>query len=718
MAKLRVYEAAKQYDLSSEAFLKLLRDLGFQVKGHMSICTDEMLEKVKKKFEEDKAKAIQEERRKARKIRKRTEALEAKKPEKPKKRKKKGRAKPRVFDPKIIQEKVRETLVRVERGPVKRRYRTEKKVEEGKEDGKKIRVSEFVSIGELARILEIEATDLISKCLEMGLLATINQRLDFETIVMVADEYGFEVELLPEYGAELFEETVEDEDSVESRPPVVTVMGHVDHGKTSLLDYLRESNVIAGEAGGITQHIGAYEIDVDDSKITFLDTPGHEAFTAMRARGAQVTDLCVLVVSADDGVMPQTLEAIDHARAASVPILVAINKVDLPNSNPQRVKQELLQEKVVLEEFGGKVMAVEVSAKTGTGMKNLLEGILLQAEMMELKASCSGLARGVVLESRLDRGRGVLVSVLIERGTLKPGDSFVAGLYSGKVRAMINEREHSSQEAGPSTPVQILGFNGPPEVGDTFLVVEDDEKAKEISQKRMLVKREELFRRPQKVITLESFQEQMVSGKQKELKIVLKGDVAGSVEALADSLEGLTTEEVRLIVIHKGVGAINESDILLAAASKAIVIGFHVNPDVRAKEAAQRENVEIRQYNIIYQAIDEIRLAMTGLLEPEQVERSLGEVEIKEVFSISRLGNVAGCIVLSGVVQRGVRARLRREGEVVGDGDITSLKRFKEDVKSVETGLECGIMVSGFEEFIVGDRLEIYDIEEVRKEML
>jgi translation initiation factor IF-2 len=718
MAKLRVYEAAKQYDLSSEAFLKLLRDLGFQVKGHMSICTDEMLEKVKKKFEEDKAKAIQEERRKARKIRKRTEALEAKKPEKPKKRKKKGRAKPRVFDPKIIQNTVRETLVKVERGPIKRRYRTEKKVEEGSEDGKKIRVSEFVSVGELARILDMEATDLISKCLEMGLLATINQRLDFETIVMVADEFGYEVELLPEYGAELFEETVEEEDSTELRPPVVTVMGHVDHGKTSLLDYLRESNVIAGEAGGITQHIGAYEIDVDESKITFLDTPGHEAFTAMRARGAQVTDLCVLVVSADDGVMPQTLEAIDHARAASVPLLVAINKVDLPNSDPQRVKQELFQNKVVLEEFGGKVLAIEVSAKTGTGMKSLLEGILLQAEMMELKASWSGLARGVVLESRLDRGRGILVSVLIERGTLKPGDSFVAGLHSGKVRAMINEREHPIKEAGPSTPVQILGFNGPPEVGDNFLVVEDDDKAREISQKRMLVNREELFRRPQKVITLESFQEQMVSGREKELKIVLKGDVAGSVEALADSLEGLTTEEVRLVVIHKGVGAINESDILLAAASKAIVIGFHVNPDGRAKEAAQRENIEIRQYNIIYQAIDEIRLAMTGLLEPEQVERSLGEVEVKEVFSISRLGNVAGCIVLSGVVTRGVRARLRREGEVIGEGDITSLKRFKEDVRSVETGMECGIMVSGFEEFIVGDRLEIYNIEEVRKEML
>ncbi|MCH7760362.1 translation initiation factor IF-2 [candidate division TA06 bacterium] len=718
MAKLRVYEACKKFDLSSKAFLKLLRDLGFQVKGHMSVCTDEMMERVRRKFKEDKAKAIEEERRKARKIRKRTEVLEAKKPEKVKKKKKKGKVKPRVFDPKIIQEKVRETLVRVERGSIKRRYRTEKRVVEEGEEGKKLRVSEFVSVGELAKILEIEVTDLISKCMEMGLLATINQRLDFDTIVMVADEYGYEVELLPEYGAELFEAPPGEEEDLEPRPPVVTVMGHVDHGKTSLLDYLRQSNVIAGEAGGITQHIGAYELEIDGSKVTFLDTPGHEAFTAMRARGAQATDLCVLVVAADDGVMPQTLEAIDHAKAAGVPILVAINKMDLPNANPIRVKQELSQNKVMVEEFGGKVIAVEVSAKTGKGVKNLLEAILLQAEMLELRAPLKGMARGIVLESRLARGKGILVSVLIDRGTLQIGEPFVAGLCRGRVRAMFNEREQSIQIAGPSTPAQILGFDSPPEVGDTFIVVEDDEKAKEISQKRNLAKREELLRTPLRVMTLESFQEQMVAGEEKELRIVLKGDVGGSVEALADSLEGLTTEEVRLKVMHKGVGPINESDILLASASKAIVIGFHVAPDSRARDAAQRENVEVRLYNIIYQAIDEIRLAMTGLLEPEKVERILGEAEVKEVFAVSQVGSIAGCIVLSGVIQRGARVRIRRDVEVIGEGDITSLKRFKEDVKSVETGLECGIMVEGVETYLVGDRLEVFEIEEVRKETL
>ena len=468
---------------------------------------------------------------------------------------------------------------------------------------------------------------------------------------------------------------------------------------------------MTGESGGITQHIGAYEVDLDGSRITFLDTPGHQAFTAMRARGAQLTDICVLVVAANDGVMPQTIEAMDHARAAGVPIVVAINKIDLPNAKPDRVKQQLMRKKVTVEDLGGKVMAVNVSAKTGEGVGDLLESILVEAEMLDLKTTTKGVARGAVIESRVDKGRGMIATVLVQRGTLRVGNPFVAGLVWGKVRAMYDDQGRTVNIVCPSTPVQVLGFDGLPQVGDTLVVVEEERKAREISRKRKLAEREQ--RQRTAAVSLETFQEEVRTGEAKELRVVLKGDVAGSIEALSDSLEGLTTDEVRLVVIHRGVGPINESDVLLAVASKAIVIGFHVSADTRARETAKGERVEIRKYDIIYEAIDDVRAAMTGLLEPIYEEQPLGRLEVREVFTIPRVGTVAGCFVISGQVRKGDKVRVSRDDEPIYEGEVSSLKRFKEDATLVETGYECGVKVDGFEDFQAGDFLNIYELKEV-----
>jgi translation initiation factor IF-2 len=739
VANRRVYQVAREFDLSSEALLKLLTGLGYSVKSHMSTVSDEMIQAVQRKFEADKeatkradkekkikqARAKEQARRRRPPKPKKAPKAEAAPKEKEPKRRKKGkrskRARPRrrKVDQAKVKMKVKETLARIERGDrIRKRRHHHTKVSEGvTEETRKLRVAEFVSVSELAKVLGVEPTELIAKLMELGLLVTINQRLDFDTIATVADEYGYEVELLPEYGAELFQEAAdEDEEDLERRPPVVTVMGHVDHGKTSLLDYIRKTNVIEGESGGITQHIGAYSLVWDSQLITFLDTPGHQAFTAMRARGAQVTDMCVLVVAADDGVMPQTVEAIDHARAASIPVIVAINKVDLPSASPDRVKRDLAEHGILVEDYGGDVMSVEVSAKTGEGIDALLEAILVQAETLELKANSTGWGRGTVIESRVDPGKGSVATVLIQQGSLTVGDAFVAGQASGRVRAMYDEWERNVDIALPATPVQVLGFDELPYVGDSFLVVEDERRAREIGRRRKLARREQL-RRASVEMSLRAFQEMLKLGETKELKVVLKGDVAGSVEALSDSIEGLTTEEVKLTVIHRGVGPINESDVLLASASKAIIVGFHVSPDTRARDAAQRNGVEIRLYDVIYEAIDDIKAAMTGLLEPEYHQVVTGNVEVREVYHISRVGTIAGSYVKSGVVTRGCLVRLIRDNQLVFEGKISSLKRFKDDVREVTAGFECGIGVEGYDDFCEGDILEMYRLEEVRKSL-
>ncbi len=512
------------------------------------------------------------------------------------------------------------------------------------------------------------------------------------------------------------EDVEESEDDLTIRPPVITVMGHVDHGKTSLLDHIRKANVIADESGGITQHIGAYEVALSDGRrVTFIDTPGHEAFTAMRARGAQTTDIVILVVAADDSVMPQTIEAIDHARAAGVPIVVAINKIDLPEAQIDKVKQELTNHGVIIEEFGGDVLATEVSAKTGQGVEELLEKVLLQAELLDLKANADRTARGVVIEAELDRGMGPLATILVTTGTLKLGDSFICGLFDGKVRALLDERGKNVTEAGPSTPIRVLGISGVPEAGDSFAVLDGDRQTRDIAQKRQRLQREQGFRRTKEPTTLEELYEQVQAGRIERLNVILKGDVGGSVEALADELTKLSTEEVQVSVIHRGVGAISENDVVLAAASTAIIIGFHVRPDARARAAAEREGVDIRLYRVIYEVAEDVRKAMEGLLAPEEREVVLGSAEVRKTFKVGRLGTIAGCQVADGVIPRTARVRVVRDGVEVYEGAIASLKRFKDDVREVREGFECGINVEGFNDVKVGDVIEAYKIEEVQR---
>jgi translation initiation factor IF-2 len=552
--------------------------------------------------------------------------------------------------------------------------------------------------------------------MELGLMVTVNQRLDFDTISLICEEFGYTAQRQDAFVLDEPEEEEVAEENLEPRPPVVTVMGHVDHGKTSLLDFIRQTNVIAGESGGITQHIGAYEVELDDERsVTFLDTPGHQAFTAMRARGAQATDIVILVVAADDGVMPQTVEAIDHARAAGVPLVVAVNKIDLPDARPDRVKQELMQHKVVIEEFGGDVLCAEVSAKTGAGIDDLLEKVMLQADVLDVRANPDRNARGVVIESELDKGKGPVATVLVTAGTLKIGDAFICGLFDGRVRALLDERGNNVQEAGPSQPVRILGFSGVPEAGDGFAVLGDDGEVRDIAQRRQRLQREQGFRRTKEPTTLEELYAQVQAGEISRLNVILKGDVGGSVEALADELTKLSTEEVKVDVIHRGVGAITENDVLLAAASDAIIIGFHVRPDARARAAAEREGVDIRVYRVIYEVVDDVRLAMEGLLAPEKREVVLGSAEVRETFKIPKVGTIAGCFVSDGTIPRTARVRVVRDGVEVYEGVIGSLKRFKDDVREVREGYECGINVEGFNDVKVGDVIEAYKIEEVQR---
>jgi len=640
-----------------------------------------------------------------------------------------GDKKKRRVDKEAVKQNVKKTLAAMDSTPTRRRRRDsrpveqeverEQRVEEEERERTTVRVNEFLTVAELADLIEESAQGIITSAFKnLGLMVTINQRLDFDQIELICDEFNFTVEREEAYEAdfELQDETVAEED-LEPRAPVVTVMGHVDHGKTSLLDFIRRTNVIAGEAGGITQHIGAYHVDVGDGRsVTFLDTPGHEAFTAMRARGAEMTDAVILVVAADDAVMPQTIEAISHAKNAGVPIIVAINKIDLPAADISKVKQDLLSHEIVLEDFGGEVLSSEVSAKQGLGIDELLEKVLLQAELLDLKGRAKGDARGTVVEAELDKGMGPVATVLVQGGELRVGDDFICGLFGGRVRAMLDERGNAVEVAGPSTPVRVLGLEGVPQAGDRLIAMEAS-RVREIGSRRQQLEREKDIRRRSKGTRLEDVFEAIQSGGVSNLNIVIKGDTDGSVQALADSLERLSTSEVAVEIIHRGVGAVSESDILLAATTGAFIIGFHVRPDVKAREVAEREGVEIRIYSVIYEAVEEVKLGLEGLLRPDEKEVILGTAEVRETFKVPKAGTIAGCYVSSGVMQRNQPIRLLRDYVQVYDGRVDSLKRFKEDVKEVRESYECGISIENYNDVKVGDVIESYRVEEVARSL-
>ena len=639
---------------------------------------------------------------------------------------KKPVAKPEVSDEDVAKQ-VKETLARLtNKGKSKAaKYRKEKRdaiqnrqLEQNEielEESKILKLTEFVTANELASMMNVSVTQVISTCMSVGIMVSINQRLDAETINLVAEEFGYKTEYVSAEVAQAIEEKADAEEDLLPRAPIVTVMGHVDHGKTSLLDYIRKANVIAGEAGGITQHIGAYNVQLEDGRrITFLDTPGHEAFTAMRARGAKVTDVVIIIVAADDNVMPQTKEAINHAMAAGVPIVFAINKIDKPNANPDKIKEELASMSFLVEEWGGKYQSQDISAKKGTGVRDLLEKVLLEAEMLDLKANPNRKATGPIIESSLDKGRGYVATVLISNGTLHVGDIVLAGTYYGKVKAMFNERNQRLKEAGPSEPVLILGLNGAPSAGDTFHVFDTEQEAREIANKREQLQREQGLR-TQKMLTLDEVGRRLALGDFHELNIIVKGDVDGSVEALSDSLIKLSTEQIRVNVIHKGVGQISESDVSLAAASNAIIVGFQVRPSGNAAKLAEQEGVDIRKYSIIYDAIEEVQSAMEGMLSPTLKEQVTATIEVREVFNISKVGMVAGAMVKTGKVKRTDKARLIRDGIVIFTGSINALKRFKDDVKEVGANFECGISLTNCNDLKIGDIIETYEEVEVKQ---
>jgi translation initiation factor IF-2 len=592
---------------------------------------------------------------------------------------------------------------------------------EGTEDNK-LQVTEFISVSELANLMDVSFAEVISKCMSLGIMVSINQRLDAEVIELVASEFGFDVEFIDmEKQMEMDEEEEQDsEEDLESRSPIVTIMGHVDHGKTSLLDYIRSATVVAGEAGGITQHIGAYQVNLPGGKdITFLDTPGHEAFTAMRARGAKVTDIAVIVIAADDAIMPQTREAISHAQAANVPMIFAVNKIDKEGANPQKIYEQLASMNLLVESWGGKFQSQEISARQGLNIDLLLEKILLEAELLDLKANPKREANGTIIEATLDKGRGYVATVLVQNGTLHNGDLVVSGQHFGRVKAMMNERNKRVTEAPPSTPVLILGLNGAPQAGETFKVYADETEAKEIANRRAQILREQGMR-AKKHITLDEIGRRLALGNFKELKVIIKGDVDGSVEALSDSLQKLSTQEILVSVIHKGVGQINESDVVLAEASDAVIIGFNVRPSIQANRLAEGAGIEIKTYSIIYTAIDEIKSAMEGMLEPKVQEKIVANVEVREVFKFDK-ATVAGCYVIEGRIKRDSKVRLIRDGIVVyptGEGaaaELGSLKRFKDDVKDVQMGMECGLTIKNYNDLKAGDIVEAYETEEIKR---
>jgi len=707
LAKIRVYQLARKYDISSEALRKILVKEGITVKSHMSTVDDKVEMLIEQHLKRVKAAAKREVKKK-----------EDRKPGKGKTQKKgRGRRQKKAprkaeADQKAVKESVKRTLAKLEVTRKSRRRKRKEETVEVEEEPDLIKLPEYSTVADLAEQLDVDPNEIIQKCLGLGLMVSMNQRLDADTIQMIADEYGFRVKFVSAYGQDMLARKKEvSPERMTERPPVVTIMGHVDHGKTSLLDRIRKSNIIAGEKGGITQHIGAYEVNVNERSISFIDTPGHEAFTAMRSRGAQATDIVVLLVAADDGVMPQTIEAINHARAADVPIIVAINKIDLPNADIEKVKRGLLQENLVLEEYGGNVMGTEISAKSGEGVDKLLEMILLQSEMMELKADPEAESRGIVIEARKEKGRGNVCTVLIQQGTLEVGDVFITGNHSGRVRALLNERGKRIDKAPPSTPVVVLGCSGVPQAGDAFYEVEDEKTAREIAQKRQQFAREKDRRTTQR-ITLDDLYRQIQEGTVKELNLIMRADTDGSIEALTDSLTSLDTDEVKVNVIQSAVGMVNESDILLASASNAVVIGFHTTIAPPAQQLAKSEKIDVRLYDVIYKAIDDIKAAMSGLLEPDIIEVPLGEAEVRQVFRVSKVGSIAGSYVTSRTIKRNSLVWVRRDGQVIHEGVIDSLKRFKDDVREVQAGFECGIGVEGFEELQEGDVLEAYLQEE------
>ena len=633
------------------------------------------------------------------------------------------------ISPEEAQRRVRETLAKLQgsgkKSSVKNRKekrdahkaQQEQEVKQQVDSEKIIKVNEFATANELASLMNVSVTEIITSCMSLGIMISMNQRLDGETIEMLVEDFGFQVEFISDDIQDDIIEKEDDEKDLLPRAPIVTIMGHVDHGKTSLMDYIRNSNVIAGESGGITQHIGAYEVTLDNGqKISFLDTPGHAAFTAMRARGAKVTDIVIIVVAADDRVMPQTKEAISHAQAAGVPIIFAINKIDLPNSDPEKIKGELAEINMLVEDWGGKYQSNDISAKEGTGVQELLEKVLLESEMLALKANPNRNAQGTVVEASLDKGKGFLSTILVQKGTLKVGDYVLAGRCSGKVKALLDERGNKKEIAGPSTPVVILGLDGAPTAGDEFYVMDSEQDAKKIAAKRMQLQREQSVR-TQKHLTLDEIGRRIAIGEFQEVNIIVKGDVDGSIEALSDSLEGLSNEEIKVNIIQKAVGQISESDVMLAAASDAIIIGFQVRPSLQARKLAETENIDIRLYSIIYKAIEDLKLAMEGMLSPDVEEKIICNVEVRETFKISKVGTIAGCMVTDGTITRKSKVRLIRDGVVVYSGQLSTLKRFKEDVGEVKKGFECGMSIENFNDIKVGDIIEGYDNIEIKREL-
>ena len=703
---------------------------GLTTKGKVNLDSLKKPSRSKKKEEENK------ERKKRKRMRRKVSADEFSGSKKGKK--KGGPAPKQEIDKKEIERKIKQIRAKLSEGVDKSSKRRKRKLKKEKREAQEeimtqqaemeakiLQVTEFITASDLASLMEVTPVDVIQKCFELGVMVSINQRLDAEIIELIGDEFGFEVEF--QTVEESFEEEEEIEDAPEDlkpRAPIVTVMGHVDHGKTSLLDYIRKANVASGEAGGITQHIGAYEAMVDKDgeqfKVTFLDTPGHEAFTAMRARGAKMTDIAIIIISADDRIMPQTKEAISHAQAANVPIVFAINKIDKPGADPERIKQELASMDLLIEEWGGKYQSQDISAKTGQGIEELLEKVLLEAELLELKANPNRSAIGAVIEASLDKGRGYVTNVLIQNGTLRIGDIVIAGAHSGRVRAMHNERGDRLEEAGPSTPILLLGMQGAPQAGERLKVVESEKEAKRIVAKRIQIQRE-LSERTMKRISLDEIGRRLALGNFKELNIIVKADVDGSVEALSDSLIKLSNEEISVNVIHKAVGQMTESDVLLAYASDAIIIGFHVRPSLEARKMAERDGVQIKTYTVIYEAIDEVKQAIEGMLEPTKEEKVIANVEVRNIFKVSKVGTVAGCFVRDGVIKRNSLVRVVRNGILVFPtkekqiGEISSLKRFKDDVKDVKQGLECGITIKNFNDIKVGDEIEAYEIIELKR---
>ncbi len=706
MSKVRVYELAKELGTTSKKLIEVMEGMDIKVNNHMSTLSDDEAKKVMSILTGETAgRPAAETAAEAKKETKKEAVKETKV--------KADQEKPAAGPAPKIDKPPEEEKAAPSR-KARKAIQEEKRAAALKARKPKIRLEGQVTVAELAGHFNVPSTEVIKYLMEMGVMASLNQPLSPESVELLAEEYGFDVNYVEDPVEEELLAVCEDDKQEVLRKPVVTVLGHVDHGKTSLLDSIRSSKVTDGEVGGITQHIGAYQVDVNDKQIVFLDTPGHEAFTAMRARGAQVTDIAVLVVAADDGVMPQTVEAINHVKAAQVPIMVALNKVDKPNANPDRVKQQLSEHGLVSEEWGGDTICVNVSAITGEGIEELLEMILLLAEVGELKACPDRPARGSVIEANLDRGRGPVATVLVQDGTIRVGDSIICGSISGKIRAMINDRGERIETAGPSTPVEILGLNDVPLAGDRFQVVADERVARQVAGKRA-TKLKEVSRRVQRV-TLDDLFKQIQEGEVKDLNLILKADVQGSLEAVQDALSKLSLEEVQIRIIHTGVGAINESDIMLASASNAIVIGFNVRPDANARKLAEQDKVDIRLYRIIYEAIEDIKNAVTGLLKPVMKEVVLGQAEVRELFKVSRLGNIAGCYVIEGKITRNAMVRVIRDGTVVLDsGKIDSLKRFKDDVREVLTGYECGILLENFNDLHVGDIIEAYNIEQVAR---